>query len=701
MSDKYCVLQDDLKDCGVCALLSIIKYYDGDISKEYLRELTKTNKNGVSALNLLKAARELGFEAYGVKSGLSKIKNEYLPVIAHVTIDKKYNHFVVIYKIDKKKNQVLLMDPTKGFVYISFSNFMNISTSYFLILRKKTVIPKLVLKNDCVSNIVNVIKKYYKVIVIIMFISFFYTIINIVSSYNFKLLFDELLITKDNDLLFILILLMLLSVFKYIIHLLRNILINKLNFIIDKQLVLKSYNHIINLPYLYYKNHTNGDLLTRINDLGNIKELIGNFFATVMVDLTLAIVILVVMININSVLTLIIIICLLLYSIITLLYNKIFLIGIRTNYEKSSIVNNYLVESLASFETIKNLSLQKYICGKFKEKYNDFNLIKEKLFIKINNCNFLKESILSIGNLIVLFMGIKYLKKSDLNITSLITFVTLSNYLIEPIKKNLDLQFLYQNTKESIRRIKEIYNIPVENLLDTKHNIKNMKGNILISNVSYSYNSIDNVFNNVSMEINEGDKVLIYGDSGSGKSTLMRLLIKYLDNNYKGNIILGGYDLKNINTSTLRKNICYVSQNEYLYTDTIYENIVLNRKIPYKRFLDIAKNVYIDEIIKNSNLGYNYLIENNGENISGGERMRIMIARSIISEYNIFIYDETFSAIDPIMERNIIQYIFDLYKNKTIIIISHRKSNMDLFNKVISLEGGSDENRWFIWWWLY
>ena len=113
MNDKYCVLQDDLKDCGVCSLLSIIKYYNGNVSREYLRELTKTTKEGVSALNILRTARELGFEAYGIKGKLKDLNDKVLPVIAHVIVDEKYPHFVVIYNIDYKKKILTIIRRTK------------------------------------------------------------------------------------------------------------------------------------------------------------------------------------------------------------------------------------------------------------------------------------------------------------------------------------------------------------------------------------------------------------------------------------------------------------------------------------------------------------------------------------------------------------------------------------------------------------
>ena len=686
MSDKYCVLQDDLKDCGVCSLLSIIKYYHGDISKEYLREMTMTTKEGVSALNLLRASRELGFEAYGIKGKLNDLNEKILPVIAHVIIDNKFPHFVVIYKINYQKNQLLIMDPAIGFIKYSFTDFIKISTNYFLIMKPRIMIPKLVSDNNYYKNVKNIIINYKSVFITIILVSIIYMIINIVESYQFKLLYEN----NGNAIKTIFYVLLLFLVIKLIFNYLRNNLINLFNIILDKVLVKDAFYHIINLPYLYYRNHTNGDLLTRINDLSNVKDLLSNMFVSVFVDLSLAIIILIVMINISPKLSLITITSLLLYGLVVFINSKSMKKVIRKNYQNSSLVNNYLVESLSSFETIKNLSIQKYVYKKFIEKYNAYHDDLKYLIRRINYEELFKNVFLSIGNLLIVYLGVLKLNNNHFTLSSLITYMSISNYLIDPIRNILNLHLKYQNFKESISRIKELYNIPKEKE-NTNNQIDYLKGSILVNNLTYSYNGIDNIISNISFEIMEGDKVLIYGNSGSGKSTLVKLLIKYLDNNYHGEIRVGGYDLSKIDLFSLRNNICYTSQNEYLYTDSVYENITLGKKIKYNNFLDVASNLFIDEIVKNSSLGYNYIIENNGENISGGERKRIIIARTIFQRANIYIYDESFSEIDIERERKILLYLFKIYPQKTFIIISHRFSNEDLFNKKIKVGDGKYE----------
>ena len=135
------VLQDGIKDCGICCLLSVIRFYDGDVSKEYLREITNTNKSGVSAYDLIEGAKSIGFDAVGVKGDLSKIEKNNLPCLAHVIVNKSYKHFVVIYDIDFKRNKVLIMDPAKGKVILNMSEFKLMSSMNYIFLKPVKTLP--------------------------------------------------------------------------------------------------------------------------------------------------------------------------------------------------------------------------------------------------------------------------------------------------------------------------------------------------------------------------------------------------------------------------------------------------------------------------------------------------------------------------------------------------------------------------------
>ena len=138
----------------------------------------------------------------------------------------------------------------------------------------------------------------------------------------------------------------------------------------------------------------------------------------------------------------------------------------------------------------------------------------------------------------------------------------------------------------------------------------------------------------------------------------------------------------------IRKNVTYISQNEQLYNDTIKNNIILDRDVDEKKFIDVCNMVYVNEIVKDNMLSYNYRLEENGANISGGQRQRIILARSLLKNSKIILIDEGLNEIDINLERKILKNIFKYYKEKTIIIVSHRFDNMDLYNRVVKLEDG-------------
>ena len=170
---------------------------------------------------------------------------------------------------------------------------------------------------------------------------------------------------------------------------------------------------------------------------------------------------------------------------------------------------------------------------------------------------------------------------------------------------------------------------------------------------------------------------MIIGKSGSGKSTLFKLLKKYYDIK-RDKIYINDIDINDYKKS----DILYISQNEFLFTDTIFNNIDSNN------ILKLSKICLLNDIVKDNSLGYNALIEENGFNFSGGERQRIILARALANSFNILIIDEGLNQVDTNMERIILKNLFEEYKDKTIIFISHRLDNLDLFNQVVKIEEG-------------
>ncbi len=191
------------------------------------------------------------------------------------------------------------------------------------------------------------------------------------------------------------------------------------------------------------------------------------------------------------------------------------------------------------------------------------------------------------------------------------------------------------------------------------------------------------VLKNINLEIKRNEKIMVIGESGSGKSSLFKLILKYYKVN-PNNILIDNIDINDISKYELSKEISYISQNETLFNDNLYNNLTLDSNVTQKEVDDISKKTYVNEIT--NNLGYKMIIEENGFNLSGGEKMRIVLARTLLRKPKILIIDEGLNAVDTSLERKILKNI--LNENMTIIFISHRLDNMDLFKRIIEIKKG-------------
>ena len=240
----------------------------------------------------------------------------------------------------------------------------------------------------------------------------------------------------------------------------------------------------------------------------------------------------------------------------------------------------------------------------------------------------------------------------------------------EPVKTILDSLLNLNEIKSSIKRIIDLYYYEKD---EAKEQIT--QGNIKIKNLSFAYN-YNNILKNINLSIQKNEKIMVIGESGSGKSSLFKLLMKYYKSN-KGSIKIDDIDINNIN---IGNDICYISQNEMLFTASLYDNLVLDSKVKQKEVEEISNKVYVNKT------NYKMLIEDNGFNLSGGEKMRIVLARTLLRNPKILIIDEGLNMVDVNLERKILKNILNM--DMTIIFVSHRLDNIDLFKRVVELKEG-------------
>ena len=685
MKKNIIIKQDGYKECGAACLLSIIRYYDGNIPINRLLELTCTNKEGTTFYNIKEASEKIGLEAQGFKidnKEISSLKEIKLPSICQIIVNN-YTHFIVLYKIFD--NKILIMDPSVGLKKITIEKFKEMWTGNILIFSKKMKIPYINEEKYLNKLIGETIIKNKSIVLNIIIISLIYTIFSCLYSMYFQIIIDNLIYKKINILYIVTTIYGLILFIKIVTNYTRNKLLIYLNQKLDCTIFTKSFEKVLLLPYSYYKNKTTGEIVTRINDLAYVKNMLSKIILTVFLDIILSLFCSIFLLVISKKLFIILIITILIYIILFYIFKPILKKYTKINQENNAIINSNMIEIINSYETIKNLNIEEKMNDKIDTNYAKG--LKDNLnYQKIINIEiFIKDLITYLNILIIELVGFKLISINTLSIGKLITFITLTTFFIEPIRNIIDLNKEYYYAINSLRRANNLLDIE-ETDIKTKTNYI-IKGNIKIKNLSYSYNNYNNILNNINID----DKVLLIGESGSGKSTIIKILSKYYSPN-RNTVYLDDIDLNDISTKNLKDNLITISQDETLLNDTIRNNITLGRDIDDNNFNKICKLLKIEDFVKNMFLGYNTKLEENGKNISGGQRQRIILARALLKPANIILIDEGLNAIDINLERIILKNLFKEYKNKTIIIISHKTDNKDLFNKIIKLSKGRIEN---------
>ncbi len=679
MNKKVVVKQDGIKDCAIASVLSVIRYYNGNISKEELSYIIKATDRGTSAYHIIEGVKSIGFDAYGIKKTSNELfdKVEILPLIAHVKLNNLY-HYIVVYEIDNKKKYLKVMDPAFGIKKINFEEFSNIFLSSIIILYPVRTIPKTIEKDNMFNFIINSFLCKKDLIFKILLLSIFVIIFTILNNLYFKILIDYLVIHYTNKILLFLTLLFLFIIsLKNVFNYKRNKILLKYIYDVNNLINSKVVNHIFNLPYKYFKSRPSSEIVTKIKELERIKETVSHLFLTLFVDSIFMILSFVILIVINKLLFFMLFFIAAFYILITIVYSKILKNTIYSIQNSEVNYNRELTENIEGFETVRNLNLNNERVDRVISNYSKYLKVTKDYDNSMNNQINFKNLLIDISLILILSVGVYFINNNSLTLGDLVTFNTLILFFIEPFKQIIDLIVNMEYIKSSIERINELMIIKPE---ENHKSLENINGNILIKNLNYSYNDVDVILENININILKKDKILLYGKSGSGKSTLIKILLKYIDN-YGGSVYINNRNLKDIESMIIRNSFTFISQNEKIFSDSLINNILLDRKVSNKKLECILKITNVNKIIDSKKFRNLHLIEEDGFNLSGGERQKIILARGLIKNSNYIVLDEALSEVGIDEEIEIIKNIFEKLKDKTIIYISHKRELLSLFEK--------------------
>ncbi len=450
------------------------------------------------------------------------------------------------------------------------------------------------------------------------------------------------------------------------------------------------FQHYQELSLNFYKKNRTGDLMNRISeDVSKVRLYLGPAIMYSVTTFTSTVVVLIFMIQAAPLLTL--------YTVIPLpiLAYAIYKLSVAIHH-RSTIVQQYLSklntftqESFSGIAVIKSYGIEPQTNTNFTDLSNgsrdkNIDLVKVQAFFFP-----LMVLLIGISNIIVIYVGGRQIISGQIeNIDVLVEFILYVNMLTWPVASIGWVTSLVQQAEASQERINEFLSEKPE-ITNPKSEPDNIKGSIEFKNVSFTYDDTNiTALKNVSFTVKNGETLAIIGKTGSGKSTILELIGRLYDID-NGEILIDGRNNQDLNLESLRKSIGYVPQDAFLFSDSIKNNIKFGKTdATEEEIIEAAKNASVHKNIIGFSKGYETVLGERGITLSGGQKQRVSIARAIIHDPEILLFDDCLSAVDTETEEEILNNLFQITKDKTTIIVSHRISSAKNADKIIILEDG-------------
>ncbi len=362
----------------------------------------------------------------------------------------------------------------------------------------------------------------------------------------------------------------------------------------------------------------------------------------------------------------------------------------RTMNKMDGEANTKAIDSLLNYETVKYFGNEEHESRRFDQALRSYETAAVKSKVSLSLLNVGQGAVISAGMTILMIMAGFGVQDGTMTLGD---FVLVNSYLIQLFLPLNFLGFVYREIKQSLTDMDEMFGLlERETEIDDKSDAPELSitgGEVIFENVSFYYEAERLILNDVSLAVKPGQTVAIVGPSGAGKSTISRLLYRFYDVT-GGRILIDGQDIRDVTQDSVRSAIGIVPQDTVLFNDTIYYNIAYGRPTASPSEIeDAARLASIHDFVSDLPEGYNTRVGERGLKLSGGEKQRVAIARTILKGPEILIFDEATSALDTHTEKEIQQSLRDVAEERTALVIAHRLSTVIDADEIIVLENGS------------
>jgi ATP-binding cassette, subfamily C, bacteriocin exporter len=675
-----CVKQNDGSDCGAAALATIAQHYGVKFRLETVRDLAGTDKVGTNLLGLVTAAERMGFTARAVSGQYEALSSVKFPAIAHVRNPDGCGHFVVLHRATL--HGVTVADPARGVVQLSREEFQQQWTGYLLLLAPNETFDATAQQTagqttTPVRRFIRLLTAHRGILMEAVVCAVVMTLLGLSTSYFVQHLVDSVLVRGETRLLNALgVGMAAVLIFRTLFGILRQYLLAYVGRKIDLSLISGYTRHVLSLPMNFFEMRQVGEIMSRANDAAKVRSAISGAALTAAVDGVVVLFTAVVLGFYDLQLAAIAALFGPVWFFVVLLHHPAAKRLSREGMEANSQLAAHVVEDISGVETIKAFGAQRARMEAGESRL--VKLVQAAFSMQMlgTSLGALGELLTGAAGLAILWYGGHRVVSGALTIGELMFFYTLLGYLLDPLQRLATVNIQFQEAFIAVDRLFQVLDIRPEPLDDRKATFPGVHEVIELRNVQFRYGCRRNVLNDLNLRIPAGSTVAIVGESGCGKSTLLKLLMRFHDPR-EGRIVVDGVDLRDFNLATLREQIGIVSQDPFLFNGTLRDNIALGA--PDAELNDIiaaARAAGLEDFINQLPDRYETVLGERGANLSGGERQRLAIARAILRQPSILIFDEATSHLDTRTERAIQASLQSVFANKTVLLVAHRLSTV-------------------------
>jgi len=688
MSER--VKQRDITDCGAACLASVAAHYKLSLPVARIRQLAGTDKKGTNILGLIEAANKMGFLAKGVRGEWDSLFIIPKPAIAHILVNEVLQHYVVLIKATDK--HIEIMDPADGNIHkVLHEEFKKQWTGVLVLIAPGE---KFEVRNEKISTskrFWQLIRPNRSILLQSLIGALVFSVLGLSMSIYVGKLVDNVLPGGNLNLLNLLGLAMvLIIVLRLFLSFFQSVFVLKTGQKIDATLILGYYQHLLKLPQTFFDNMRTGEIISRIGDAVKIRVFINEISINFILNIFILIVSFSLMFTFYWKLALIMLIVVPLYVLIYFISNKLNKKVQRKVMERAADLEAQLVESLNSAGTIKRFGLEDFSNLKTETR---FVSLLEIIYKSGMNGIFSSGSSSLLSQLItilVLWVGAGYAIGSQITPGELLSFYSVVGYFTGPVTSIIGFNRTLQDANIAADRLFEIFDLEIEDEANKIELKPEMVDDIHFENVRFRYGTRVEVFDSLDLTIKKGEITAIVGESGSGKTTLVSLL-QNLYPLQSGHIRIGSHDLRHITNQSLRQIVSVVPQKIDLFAGNVVDNIAVGEFNPdMGKVIEICEKLGMTNFIEQLPHGFNTSLGENGANLSGGQQQRIAIARALYRDPEIIILDEATSSLDSLAETFVHNTLNLMHnENKTVIVIAHRFSTINMAQRIIVLDKGN------------